>query len=50
MHQTYTKQIQNDTRLDGKDDPLWIVEEIKINPYLHMVYAQIRICPRKWNL
>ena len=39
--------INNNNNLSGKVDPLVIVQEIKIQPFYQMVYAQTRICPRK---
>ena len=30
-------------------DPLGIVKEIEIWTYKQMIYAQARICPRKWE-
>ena len=33
----------------GKGDPLGTVQEIEIWPYEQIVYAQHRICPRKWD-
>ena len=32
-----------------KDDPLGIVQKIKIWPYKQMVYSDTRIYPREWN-
>ena len=36
-------------QLGRKSDPQGIVQEIKIWPYNQKVYAQTRICPRKWS-
>ena len=47
MKQTDAKGLQDNAWLGGKDDPLEIVQEIKIWPYYQMVYAQNRIGPRK---
>ena len=37
------------SKLKGQCDPLRDVQEIEIWPYEQMVYAQPRICPRKWH-
>ena len=46
MQQTDTKRIQEQTRLGEKDDPLGIVQEIKIWPYYQMVDALTRLSPK----
>ena len=46
---TRTKWVQDKALLDGKGDPLGIVQEIEIWPYYQMVYAQTRICSREWD-
>ena len=35
--------------MDMKGDPLGIVQEIKIRPCEHVVYAQPRIPPGEWG-
>ena len=35
--------------MGGQSDPLWIVQQIKVCPYEHMIYAQPNICPGEWH-
>ena len=35
--------------MNGQEDPPEIVQEISIWRYEHMLYAQPRICPGKWD-
>ena len=49
MQQTSKKEILDKAWLSGEDDPLGIVQEIKIWPCWQMVYAQTRNRPRKWD-
>ena len=39
----------NNTWLDGQDDPLGIVQEIEIQPYEQMIYVQPRISTVEWD-
>ena len=52
-HKTYqTKLAWRCRRLSTNGWQRWFtgnVQEIKMWTYLQMVYAQIRICPRKWD-
>ena len=49
MQQTSSKGVQDKAQLGGKGVPLRTITEIKIWPCYQMVYAQIRICPIKWD-
>ena len=46
---TSTKGVQHIVWLDGKGDPLSIVQRIEYWPYDQMIYAQFRIYPREWD-
>ena len=35
--------------MGGESDPLGIVQEIEIWPYIQMVYTQIRIRRKEWD-
>ena len=47
MQQISTKRIL--AQLGGQGDPLEIVQEIKIRSNKWLVYAQLRICCKKWD-
>ena len=49
MQQMGVKEVQVLTWLGWEGDPMGNVQEIKIWPGWYMVYAQTRICPRKWD-
>ena len=49
MQQTGSKEMKSSAWLGSKSDPLGIVQGIKTSPYWLILYAQTRICPRKWN-
>ena len=46
MQKTSTKRVQDETWLGGKDDPLWIMQEILIWPYYQMVETRIHLGER----
>ena len=49
MQQTSIKGVQDLVWLVGNGDLQRIVQETEILTYDQMVYAQTRICPRKWD-
>ena len=50
MQQTSSKGVQDKAQLDGKGDSLGTEQESKIWPYQQMVYAQTKICYKKWDI
>ena len=49
MQQTGTKGIQDNAWMGEKDDWLGTIQKIKVWLCWQMVYAQTRICLRKWD-
>ena len=43
-------KAKTDNTQGSKGDPLRIVQETEISPYWWSVYAQTRICARKWKV
>ena len=49
MQQMNTEGVHDLARLDGKGDLMGIMQKVEFWPYCQILYAQIRICPRKWD-